>query len=96
LPTADKVRICQVLDFTRPSELHSLFRIFHKYKATLPEIKPTLEENNNKSSKIFTNLTSKQTLLNLERLPRQQVIIQHMSIMSTGRKHRKLKSSVLS
>lgn len=71
LPTVGKVRICQVLDFLRPSELHSHFQIFHKYKATLPEIKPPLEENTSKSSKIFSNLTSKQILLNLKGLSRQ-------------------------
>lgn len=55
-----------MLDFPGPSELHSLFQIFHKYKATLPEIKPPLEENSSKSSNIFINLTSKADLAKLK------------------------------
>lgn len=74
----------------------AFFKYFTNTKAILPEIKPPLEENSNKSSKIFINLTSKQILLNLKGLSRQQGIIQHTSVMSTGTKYRKLKSSVLS
>lgn len=77
LPTVGKVRTCQVLDFPRPSELHSLFQMFLKYKAALPEIKPPLEENSTETSKISINLTTKQILLNSKGLPRQKVFNTH-------------------
>lgn len=54
-----------MLDFPGPSDLHSLFQIFHKYKATLPEIKPPLQENS-RSLNIFINLTSKADLAELK------------------------------
>lgn len=83
-----------MLDFPRSSELHSLFQILLKYKAALPEIMPPLEENSTETSKISINLTTKQILLNSKGLPRQQVF--NISIMSTGRKYGKFKSSALS
>lgn len=54
-----------MLGFPGPSELYSLFQIFHKYKATLPEIKPPLEENS-RSLNIFINLTSNADLAELK------------------------------
>lgn len=96
LPTVGKIRICQMLDFPRQSELHSLFQIFHKYKATLTEIKPPLQENSNTSSKISSDLTSKQILPNLKGLPRQKGIKQHTPRMPTGRKYKKVFSALSS
>lgn len=96
MPTVGKVRICQVLDFPRPSEIHSLFQIFHKYKATPSEIKPPLEENSNKSSKIFINLTSKADLAELKGTTKTAGYYSTYVNNVNSEKYRRLKSSVLS
>lgn len=86
-----------MLDFPRRSELQGLFQTFHERKAALPEINPPLQDNSSKSSTQKKNLYPSYFKVDLGELQGTTMgIVQHLSIMSTGRKYGTLKSSVLS